>query len=74
MALHREQLMLQLALLADQKTAKLIALIEELRRDDPLVRSRADRQAEELTRPADPEVVLQAIRESSAVPSDDATA
>ncbi|HEX4160248.1 MAG TPA: DUF1003 domain-containing protein [Rhizomicrobium sp.] len=60
---HREQLMLQLALLSDQKTAKLIALIEELRRDDPLIRNRPDRQAEELTRTVDPETVLEAIRE-----------
>jgi uncharacterized membrane protein len=60
---HREQLMLQLALLSDQKTAKLIALIEELRRDDPLIRNRDDRQAEELTKTVDPETVLEAIRE-----------
>jgi uncharacterized membrane protein len=60
---HREQLMLQLALLSDQKTGKLIALIEELRRDDPLIRDRADRQAEEFTRTVDPETVLEAIRE-----------
>lgn len=61
---HREQLVLQLALLNDQKTAKLIALLEELRRDDPLVRNRADDHAEQLTRPADPEAVIDAIRES----------
>jgi uncharacterized membrane protein len=60
---HREQLMLQLALLSDQKTAKLIALIEELRRDDPLIRNRPDRQAEELTKTMDPETVLQAIHD-----------
>ena len=61
---HREQLMLQLALLSDQKTAKLIALLEELRRDDPLIRNRADDQAAELTKPADPESMLEVIRES----------
>jgi uncharacterized membrane protein len=60
---RREQLMLQLALLSDQKTAKLIALIEELRRDDPLIRDRPDRHAEELTRTVDPETVLEAIHE-----------
>ena len=60
---HREQLMLQLALLSDQKTAKLIALIEELRRDDPLIRNRSDHQAEELTKTVNPETVLEAIRE-----------
>ena len=61
---HREQLMLQLALLSDQKTAKLIALIEELRRDDPLIRNRPDRHAEELTKAVDPETVLEAIEET----------
>ncbi|HEX3666932.1 MAG TPA: DUF1003 domain-containing protein [Rhizomicrobium sp.] len=60
---HREQLMLQLALLSDRKTAKLIELIEELRRDDPLIRDRSDRQAEELTKTVPPETVLEAIRE-----------
>ena len=61
---HREQLVLQLALVNDQKTAKLIALLEELRRDDPLVRDRTDDHAEQLTRPADPEAVIEAIRDS----------
>lgn len=60
---RREQLMLQLALQSDHKTAKLIALIEELRRDDPLIRNRSDRQAEELTKTVPPEKVLEAIRE-----------
>lgn len=71
---RREQLMLQLALFSDRKTAKLIALLEELRRDDPLVRNRADGQAEELTKPADPEAVLEAIRESSRPGPEDRTA
>ena len=60
---HREQLMLQLALLSDQKSAKLIALIEELRRDDPLIRNRSDFQAEEFTKTVSPETVMEAIRE-----------
>ncbi len=60
---HREQLMLELALLSDQKTAKLIALIEELRRDDPLIRNRPDHQAEEYTKTVSAETVLDAIHE-----------
>ena len=55
--------MLELALLSDQKTAKLIALMEELRRDDQLIHNRFDSRAEELTKTVDPETVLQAIRE-----------
>jgi uncharacterized membrane protein len=61
---HREQLMLQLSILNDQKTAKLVALIEELRRDDPSIRNRRDDQANELTRPANPEAILEVIRDS----------
>jgi uncharacterized membrane protein len=70
---HREQLMLQLALLSDQKSAKLIALIEELRRDDPLIRNRSDFQAEEFTRTVSPETVMEAIREGHEQQRDDAT-
>jgi uncharacterized membrane protein len=61
---HREQLMLQLSILNDQKTAKLISLIEELRRDDPSIRNRRDDHANELTRPANPEAMLEVIRDS----------
>lgn len=67
---HREQLMLELTLLSDRKTAKLIALVEELRRDDPLIRDRPDTQAEELTKTVAPEVVLEAIREVPKRPSE----
>ena len=69
---HREQLMLQLALLSDQKSAKLIALIEELR-DDPLIRNRSDFQAEEFTRTVSPETVMEAIREVHEQVPNDAT-
>lgn len=58
---HREQLMLQLAYSSDQRLAKIISLIEELRRDDPLIENRPDRQAEAMTEPSDPEAVEQAI-------------
>ena len=42
----REQLTLELAMLSDQKLAKIIALLEELRRDDPSI---ADRSIPTLT-------------------------
>jgi uncharacterized membrane protein len=70
---HREQLMLQLALLSDQKSAKLIALIEELRRDDPLIRNRSDFQAEEFTKTVSPETVMEVIREVHEQLPEDAT-
>jgi uncharacterized membrane protein len=50
----RAQLDLQLSLAAEQRMAKLVALIEELRRDMPNVRDRSDPVAEAMQRPADP--------------------
>ena len=60
----REQLTLELAILNEQKSAKIIALLEELRRDNPLIRDRVDEEAEALSTPADPQAVLDAIQES----------
>jgi uncharacterized membrane protein len=60
----REQLTLELALLSEQKAAKLIELVEELRRDLPNVHNRADAEAANLSRPADPEAVLEALKEN----------
>jgi uncharacterized membrane protein len=60
----REQLTLQLAMLSDQKTAKLIELIEELRRDLPNVHDRPDAEAASLSRPANRDAVLDALKEN----------
>ena len=60
----REQLTLQLAVLTEQKTSKLIALFEELRRDSPTLADRADHEAEAMSTPADPETVIQALHET----------
>lgn len=60
---RRQQLMLQLAFLSDHKQAKIIALLEELRRDDPLIQDRHDHQAEAMTHTTDPSEILDAIRE-----------
>lgn len=62
----REQLTLQLALLSEQKTAKVIQLLEEFRRDIPLVDNRPDPQAEAMARPVEPDRVIEAIKETSA--------
>jgi uncharacterized membrane protein len=61
---HREQLTLQLAILAEQKSAKIIQLLEEARRDNPLIGDRHDAEAAELAVPADPEAVLDAIKDT----------
>ena len=54
-AQHREHLILQLALLGKQKTAKVIELLEEFRRDNPLICNRVDQEAEDMAQPADPQ-------------------
>jgi len=59
----RKQLTLELAILSEQKTAKVIQLLEESRRDNPLIRDRVDQEAEAMAQPADPQSVLDAIKE-----------
>jgi uncharacterized membrane protein len=55
---------LQINLLAEQKTAKLIALVEELRRDLPNVKDRHDPQAAVMEQTTDPHVILGALEET----------
>ncbi|MDB5436401.1 MAG: putative rane protein [Phenylobacterium sp.] len=62
----REQLTLELGMLSEQKAAKIIELLEELRRDLPNVHNRVDREATALSRPADPEAVLEVLKENQA--------
>jgi uncharacterized membrane protein len=64
----REQLNLELAILTEQKVAKLIALMEEMRRDSPQVLNRVDQQAEDMAQPTDPEAVLDAFKETQTKP------
>jgi uncharacterized membrane protein len=62
LALHREQLILELVIANEQKTTKVIQLPEAIRRDDPYVENRVDAEAEAMARPADPFAVVDAIR------------
>jgi uncharacterized membrane protein len=57
---HRDTLTLELAILSKHKIAKVIQLLEELRRDSPQVQDRVDRQAEQMAKPADAGSVLAA--------------
>ncbi len=66
LAQHREQLTLELAILNEQKTAKVIELLEEMRRDNPALRNRLDAEAAAMAVPADPQAVLDAIKVSHA--------
>jgi uncharacterized membrane protein len=59
---HREQLALELAIVADRKVAKIIELLEELRRDSPTLANRRDHAAQAMASPTDPHLVLDAIK------------
>lgn len=63
---QRSQLTLQLNLLSDQKIAKVIALLEELRTDLPNVLDRKDLEAQAMQEAADPIQVLEALQENLA--------
>ena len=63
-AQQRAYLELQVNLMAEEKTTKLISLLEELRRDLPNVRDRVDREAEFMSHTVDPHAVLSALEAS----------
>jgi uncharacterized membrane protein len=58
---HHAHLDLQVNLLTEEKSSKIIQMLEELRRDMPNVRKRDDHEAAELAKPADPKAVLTEI-------------
>ena len=60
---RRAHLELQVNLLTEQKTTKLINLMEELRRDLPMVRNRVDPEAAALQQPTDAGQVLAELDE-----------
>jgi uncharacterized membrane protein len=72
LAERRAQLDLQVNLLAEQKIAKVIALLEELRRDSPNIKNRADPEAEAMSESADAHAVLDALEEKLEAKRDDA--
>jgi uncharacterized membrane protein len=62
LATHRDQLNLELAILSEQKSAKIIQLLDEARRSDPVQSSGRDAEAEEMAISAEPHAVLEKIR------------
>ena len=62
---QRKQLSLHLTLMTEQKVAKLISLIEELRKDLPNVKNRSDLEAEIMQQSVDPHQVINALEEIS---------
>jgi len=61
---QRTQIILHLNLLSEQKIAKIIALLEELRTDLPNVMNRHDPEAHLMKESADPIAVLEAIQDT----------
>ena len=66
LAQHREQLTLEVAIVNETKTAKIIELLEEMRRDNPALPNRIDEEALAMAEPADPQSVLDAIKQTHA--------
>jgi uncharacterized membrane protein len=62
METQRSQLVLQLNLLTEQKVTKVIHLLEELRRDLPMVKDRHDPEAAALQQRTDTAHVLVALQ------------
>jgi uncharacterized membrane protein len=60
---QRAHLDLKVTLLTEQKTAKIIDILEELRRDLPNVRNRVDAEAVAMTEPINADQVLAALDE-----------
>ena len=61
--LRRSQLDLQINLLTERRTAKLIDMLDALRRDLPQIPTHHDPEVNELRTPSDPHQVARAIEE-----------
>ena len=61
LAEHNAHLDLQISLLAEEKASKIIAMLEDIRRDSPNLPDKVDEQADELAESADTSTVLDAI-------------
>jgi uncharacterized membrane protein len=62
---ERSHLDLQVNLLSEHKVAKIVALLEELRRDLPMVRDRTDREADAMQEAVDPHAMLEALEKAT---------
>jgi uncharacterized membrane protein len=68
---ERSHLTLQLNLVTEQKIAKLISLVEELRTDLPNVKNRNDEEAEAMKQAIDPQAILEVIHKNATPTSPD---
>ena len=62
LARQREQLTLEIAILSEQKTAKIIQLLEQMRQDSPHLETRTDHEAKVMSDATDPHLVLADIK------------
>lgn len=62
LARHREQLTLEIAILSEQKSAKIIQMLKQMRNDNPLLASCNDKEVEVMSDAADPRLILNAIK------------
>ncbi len=67
----RMHLNMQVNLLIERKVTKLIDLVEELRRDIPIVENRHDPQAEAMKEPVNPHEVVRSLRQTLQEVSDE---
>lgn len=63
LAQHRAHLDLQINLLTEQKVTKILQVIDDIRRELPMLRASEDREVSEMTKPADAGAILHAIKE-----------
>lgn len=69
LAERRGQLILELAILSDRKSAKIIALLEEMRRDAPNIHDRHDAESAHMAAPTDLVEVAAALELATREPS-----
>jgi uncharacterized membrane protein len=67
----RSRLHLQISILAERKTAKIVQLLEELRYDMPSVPNREDREAQEMTLATNPHQVARELEKRTPARGDD---
>jgi uncharacterized membrane protein len=62
---HRSHLDLQINLLSEQKVTKILQMVDELQRELTALRNRPDSQVDEMTKPADAQALMHAIKQQT---------
>ncbi len=60
---HHRHLDLQINILTEQKVTKILQLLDEMGRELPALRGMSNTEVTELTKPADPGAILEAVKE-----------